>query len=96
MRYDYDMLGTELEASMEAGERWMLNEAKGAVRSAPGTSGHAVRTEYDFFHRPLYFFVRGGDPYEPDDEHFFADTLFNRIIYGDSREIDVSDLQRKN
>jgi hypothetical protein len=27
MRYDYDMLGTRLhQASMEAGERWMLND----------------------------------------------------------------------
>ena len=30
MRYDYDMLGARIhQASMEAGERWMLNDAAG-------------------------------------------------------------------
>ena len=30
MRYDYDMLGTRIhQASMEAGERWMLNDVTG-------------------------------------------------------------------
>ena len=30
MRYDYDMLGNRIhQASMEAGERWMLNDVTG-------------------------------------------------------------------
>ena len=30
MRYDYDMLGNRIhQASMEAGERWMLNDVAG-------------------------------------------------------------------
>ena len=39
MRYDYDMLGAHLhQASMEAGERWMLNDVVGKP-SVPGTAG---------------------------------------------------------
>ena len=42
MRYDYDMLGTRIhQASMEAGERWMLNDVAGN-RSTPGTAGITV------------------------------------------------------
>ena len=38
MRYDYDMLGNRIhQASMEAGERWMLNDVAGKP-SAPGTA----------------------------------------------------------
>ncbi|HEU4793790.1 MAG TPA: toxin TcdB middle/N-terminal domain-containing protein, partial [Nitrolancea sp.] len=48
MRYDYDMLGTQIHsASMEAGERWMLNDAAGKPLRAWGSRNHVFRFEYD-------------------------------------------------
>ena len=48
MRYDYDMVGTRIhQASMEAGERWMLNDVGGKPVRAWNSRGFAFRTEYD-------------------------------------------------
>jgi hypothetical protein len=48
MRYDYDMLGTKIhQASMEAGERWMLNDVTGKPIRAWNSRHYAFRTEYD-------------------------------------------------
>ena len=60
MRYDYDMLGTRIhQASMEAGERWMLNDVAGKPIRAWDSRGHPFRTEYDELRRPLRSFVKG-------------------------------------
>ena len=41
MRYDYDMLGNRIhQASMEAGERWMLNDVAGKPIYAWDSRGH--------------------------------------------------------
>ena len=41
MRYDYDMLGNRIhQASMEAGERWMLNDVAGKPIRAWDSRGH--------------------------------------------------------
>ena len=54
MRYDYDMLGNRIhQASMEAGERWMLNDVAGKPIRAWDSRGHSFRTEYDPLRRPL-------------------------------------------
>ena len=48
MRYDYDMLGNRIhQASMEAGERWMLNDVTGKPIRAWDSRGHQFRTAYD-------------------------------------------------
>ena len=53
MRYDYDMLGTQVhQASMEAGERWMLNDVAGQPIYAWDSRGHQFRTTYDALRRP--------------------------------------------
>ena len=53
MRYDYDMLGNRIHsASMEAGERWMLNDVAGKPIHAWDSRGHVFRTEYDELRRP--------------------------------------------
>ncbi|MGH4000241.1 MAG: SpvB/TcaC N-terminal domain-containing protein, partial [Pseudonocardiaceae bacterium] len=60
MRYDYDMLGTQIHsASMEAGERRMLNDVAGQPIHAWNSRGHVFRTEYDALHRPVHSFVQG-------------------------------------
>ena len=53
MRYDYDMLGTRIhQASMEAGERWMLNDVAGKPIHAWDSRDHEFRTTYDALRRP--------------------------------------------
>jgi len=59
-RYDYDMLATRIrQASMDAGERWMLNDAGGKPVRAWNSRGFAFRTEYDHLRRPERSFVGG-------------------------------------
>ena len=54
MRYDYDMLGNRIhQASMEAGERWMLSDVAGKPIRAWDSRGHTIRTEYDPLRRPI-------------------------------------------
>ncbi len=62
MRYDYDMLGNRIhQASMEAGQRWMLNDVTGKPIRAWDSRDHSFRTEYDELRRPLRSFVIGAD-----------------------------------
>jgi RHS repeat-associated protein len=85
MRYDYDMLAAQIhQASMEAGERWTLNDATGQPIRAWDSRGHAFRTEYDALRRPLLSFVQGADPQNPSTE-----ILFEKIEYGEERPNDI-------
>jgi RHS repeat-associated protein len=78
MTYDYDMLGSTLhQASMEAGARWMLNDAAGKPLRAWDSRGHTHRTEYDVLHRPLNSFVLGADLANPAREICFAQTIYS-------------------
>ena len=53
MRYDYDMLSNRIhQASMEAGERWMLNDVAGKPLYAWDSRDHRFRTAYDPLRRP--------------------------------------------
>jgi RHS repeat-associated protein len=81
MRYDYDMLGSRIHsASMEAGERWMLDDVFGKPIRAWDSRGHVFRSEYDELRRPTRLFVRGTDVNDPDGE-----ILFERTIYGEGQ-----------
>jgi RHS repeat-associated protein len=96
MRYDSEMLGTRIhQASMEAGERWMLNDVMGKPIRAWNSRKYAFRTEYDSLRRPLRSFVRGGDPAERNAKLFPQPILFERTIYGDSPETGLTELERK-
>jgi RHS repeat-associated protein len=96
MRYDYDMLGTRLyQASMEAGERWMLNDATGKPIRAWNSRKYAFRTEYDVLRRPLRSFVQGGDPAERNAKPFPQSILFERTIYGDSTDTGLTEQQQQ-
>jgi RHS repeat-associated protein len=93
VRYDYDMLGTQLrQHSMEAGERWVLNDATGQTLRTWNSRGYAFRVEYDELHRPARSFVRGGTAGE---QYFAAECLFLRAIYGDSAETGLSEAERR-
>lgn len=88
VRYDYDMLGTQLhQASMDAGERWILNDAMNKPVRAWNSRGFAFRNEYDALRRPLKSFVTG--------EHLPHEIMFERTIYGESAETELSEAQRR-
>ena len=88
MRYDYDMLATRIhQASMEAGERWILSDVGGKPVRAWNSRGFAFRTEYDDLRRPVKSFVRG--------EALRHEILFERTVYGDSPETGLSEAQGK-
>jgi RHS repeat-associated protein len=75
MRYDYDMLGTRIhQASMEAGERWTLNNVAGKPVCAWDSRGHVTRYSYDALQRPTHLFMRSREG---------AAQLVERLIYGE-------------
>jgi RHS repeat-associated protein len=77
MRYDYDLLGNRIhQASMEAGERWMLNDVAGKSLYAWDSRDHRFHTTYDALRRPTEVFLQEGAD---------ADLLVGRTIYGESR-----------
>lgn len=79
MKYDYDLLGNRIhQASMEAGERWMLNDVTSKPIRAWDSRGHAFRTEYDALRRPVKALVQGADPQNQNLE-----ILFEQTVYGD-------------
>ena len=67
MVYDYDMLGNRIhQSSMEAGERWTLNDVMGKPIRAWDTRGHNFTTTYDALRRPTSLFVLGTDATNSD------------------------------
>jgi RHS repeat-associated protein len=84
MRYDYDMLGNRIhQVSLEAGERWIINDVAGKTIRAWNSRGHAFRTEYDLLRRPAKAFVHGADP-----EHPTLEILFEQTVYGEGQPSD--------
>jgi len=77
MRYKYDMLGNRIHsASMEAGERWMLNDVTGKPLYGWDSRGHEFRAAYDQLRRPTESYLREGAGQE---------LLVGRTVYGESR-----------
>jgi RHS repeat-associated protein len=78
MRLDYDMLGNRIrEASMEAGELHMLNDAKGKPIYVWRSRGHTLHTVYDALRRPV-------------EVHLLVPSFINwsiieRVTYGESQ-----------
>jgi RHS repeat-associated protein len=77
MRYDYDMLGNRIhQASMEAGERWILNDITGKPLYAFDSRNHRFRTIYDPLRRPIASFMREGAGPE---------LLVGNTVYGETQ-----------
>lgn len=77
MRYVYDMLGTVIhQASMEAGERWMLDDVAGNPIRAWDSRDHAFRTAYDPLRRPVESYLTDGTSPE---------ILVGRTVYGENQ-----------
>jgi Salmonella virulence plasmid 65kDa B protein len=76
MTYDYDMLGNRIhQASMETGERWMLNDVTSKPIRAWNSRGYTRHITYDELRRPTGLFVtdNGGE------------RLAERTVYGESQ-----------
>ncbi len=76
----YDIAGNLLyQHSMDAGDRWTLNDASGKAISAWDNLGHLFYTDYDPLHRPSASFVKGADPQIPNRL-----IQFEKLVYGDT------------
>ena len=77
MRYDFDMLGNRThQASMEAGERWMLTDVAGNPLYSWDSRDHQFRITYDPLRRATDSSLREGTG---------AELLVGRNIYGETR-----------
>ena len=77
VRYDYDMLGNRAHlATMDAGERWTLNDVAGKPLRSWDSRGNAFRTTYDALRRPVDSLL--------DDGHG-APVLLTRCTYGEGQ-----------
>ncbi len=89
MVYDYDMLSNRIhQASMEAGERWMLNDVAGKSIRAWDSRGHNFRTTYDALRRPTGIFVQGSDPNNSDPRALNGEVQYEKTDYGEGQPND--------
>lgn len=89
MAYDYDMLSTRIhQASMEAGERWTLNDTDGKAIRTWDSRGHNFRMAYDALRRPSQLFVLGTDAVNSDPRTLTAELLYDEIAYGEGQPND--------
>jgi RHS repeat-associated protein len=80
MRYDCDMLGSRIaQASMEAGQRWMLHDVTGKLIRSWDSRDHSFRIEYDELRRSAHSFAIGVDTRNPALE-----ICFEIFLYGES------------
>ncbi|WP_221413568.1 SpvB/TcaC N-terminal domain-containing protein [Peribacillus simplex] len=76
VRYDYDMLGNRIyQASMDAGQRWMLNDAEGKLLLTWDSRGNELRSVFDQLRRQIesYLSEEGG-----------AELLTGQTVYGEA------------
>ncbi|ANY16520.1 hypothetical protein AW878_02420 [Bordetella pseudohinzii] len=94
LHYAYDMLGNRIyRLSMEAGARWMLNDACGKTIRHWDGRGHSFTMKYDALRRPTEQYVRGNysdpDPRKPNSDPRTlnppneAGLLVDKIEYGE-------------
>jgi len=83
MRYAYDMLGNRIrQFSMEAGGRWILNDAAGKPIRAWDSRGHNFTTTYDALRRTVGQTVHGTTA-DSDPRTLNRDILVDKIEYGE-------------
>jgi RHS repeat-associated protein len=91
MTYDYDMLGNRIhQDSMDASDRWLLNDTTGKPIRAWDTRGHNLRTEYDALRRPTGVYVQGMDPLNSDLRTTAKEILFQKVEYGEGQPEDLN------
>lgn len=91
VRYDYDLLGNRVHlASMEAGERWVLQNVIGQPIRAWDSRGHAFTLTYDALRRPLRRSVIGTDAAKSDSRTLAGEVVFEKLEYGEGMAGDVA------
>jgi RHS repeat-associated protein len=86
MIYDYDMLGTRIhQNSMDAGERWMLNDCTGKGIRSWDARGHSFRVNYDALRRPTGLFVLGTDQVNSDPRTLAGEVQYEKSTYGEGQ-----------
>ena len=84
--YDYDMLGTRLhQSSIEAGQRWMLNDVTGKDIRSWDDRGHNRRAAYDALRRPTNLYVLGTDAANSDPRTLAAEICHGVTVYGEGQ-----------
>jgi RHS repeat-associated protein len=87
--YDFDMLSNTIhQASMEAGERWKLNDASGKPIRSWDSRGHNLRSTYDALRRPTGLFVQGTDPASSDPRTLGGEVQYGKTVYGEGQPND--------
>jgi RHS repeat-associated protein len=85
MRYKYDMLGNLVyQNSMDAGQRWLLTNILGNPLRTWDERNHEFQYFYDIAQRPTHSKVMGGDGKKADGSDDPLDSIFDRVIYGES------------
>ncbi len=80
MTYDYDMLSTRIhQLSVDAGERWMLNNVLGKPLLGWDSRAHTLKHEYDVLRRPTNLWVQTGAG---------AEQLAEQALYGENQASD--------
>jgi len=88
----YDIAGNLLyQHSMDAGDRWVLNDAAGKPMFSWDSRGHTFRTDYDELHRPTGSFVKGADSTNTNRE-----IQFEKIIHGEGQSLNGKSDQELN
>lgn len=78
MSYAYDLLKNRLyQSSIDAGERWVLNDVVGKPIRKWDSRGYAQSMDYDELRRPIQLNVSGNG---------LNNLLAEKIIYGDSKQ----------
>ena len=87
MSYDYNMLGNIIhQTSMDAGERWTLNDVLGNAIIGWDSRKHTFITEYDTLRRPIrsrVINIESLDPFE------VSSALIERTVYGEQHPQDM-------
>jgi RHS repeat-associated protein len=84
--FDYDMLGAQLrQTSMEAGQRWALNDVAGNPIRTWDSRGHNRRNEYDVLRRPIARHVLGADPVNSDLRTLAGEVCYEMTVYGEGQ-----------
>jgi len=84
MTYDYDLLGTRLhQSSMEAGQRWMLNDVTGKDIRSWDDRGHNRRAAYDVLRRPTNLYVLGTGAANSDPRTLVTEICYAQTVYGE-------------
>jgi RHS repeat-associated protein len=95
LRSDFDMLQNDIHhASMEAGERWSLQNVVGSVFLAWNSRKVKTRTRYDALHRQIATYVQMGttSPEQLTERFVFGESLDNPEVHNSrGRTVQVFD-----